>query len=125
MHFGRPRRQGPRFYDWTFVQLDSGDRDHDDPGQRWLLVRRNRSSGELAYHRCFMPHLVPLATLVNVAGRRWSIEERIKTSKGLCSLDQHLVRRWSSWYSWATLAMVAHAFVVVAALTSNTRHPPT
>jgi hypothetical protein len=71
-----------------------------------------------------MPHPVPLAMLVRVAGRRWSIEERIKTSKGLCGLDQHQVRRWRSWYRWATLAMLAHAFLVVAALTSNTRHPP-
>jgi SRSO17 transposase len=116
--------KGHRFYDWAFVQLDPGDHDADDPGQRWLLIRRNRSSGELAYYRCFMPHPVPLATLVTVAGRRWSIEERIKTSKGLCGLDQHQVRRWRSWYRWVTLAMVAHAFLVVAALTSNTRHPP-
>jgi SRSO17 transposase len=116
--------KGHRFYDWAFVQLDPGDSDPDDPGQRWLLVRRNRSSSELAYYRCFMPSPVPLAALVTVAGRRWSIEERIKTSKGLAGLDQHQVRRWCSWYRWATLAMLAHAFLVVAALTSNTRHPP-
>jgi hypothetical protein len=67
---------------------------------------------------------VPLAVLVTVAGRRWSIKERIKTSKGLCGLDAHQVRRWRSWYRWATLAILAHAFLVVAALTSNTRHPP-
>jgi hypothetical protein len=71
-----------------------------------------------------MPRPVPLAVLVRVAGQRWSIEERIKTSKGLCGLDQHQVRRWRSWYRWMTLAMLAHAFLVVAALTSNTRHPP-
>jgi hypothetical protein len=66
----------------------------------------------------------PLAVLVTVAGRRWSIEERIKTSKGLCGLDAHQVRRWRSWYRWATLALLAHASLVVAALTSATRHPP-
>jgi hypothetical protein len=66
----------------------------------------------------------PLAVLVRVAGRRWSIEERIKTSKGLVGLDAHQVRRWRSWYPWATLAMLAHAFLVIAALTQHTRHPP-
>jgi hypothetical protein len=73
-----------------------------------------------------MPRPVPLATLVRVAGRRWSIEERIQTSKGLCGLDQHQVRRWRSWYRWMTLAMLAHAVLVVAALTDHTRHsrPP-
>jgi SRSO17 transposase len=66
---------------------------------------------------------VSLAILVSVAGRRWSIEERIKTSKGLVGLDQHQVRRWRSWYRWTTQAMLAHAFLVVAQ-TNNTRHPP-
>ena len=56
----------------------------------------------------------------------WQIEERFQTGKGLCGLDQHQVRRWRSWYRWMTLAMLAHAFLVVAALTDHTRHsrPP-
>jgi hypothetical protein len=45
--------------------------------------------------------------------------------KGLVGLDQHQVRRWRSWYRWTTLAMLAHAFlVVVAAVTDRIRHPP-
>jgi DDE superfamily endonuclease len=56
--------------------------------------------------------------------RDWTIEERFQTAKGLCGLDQHQVRRWRSWYRWTTLAMLAHAFLVVAALTERTRHPP-
>ena len=67
---------------------------------------------------------MPLAILVRVVGRRWTIEERFQTAKGLCGLDQHQVRRWRSWYRWTTLAMVAHAFLVVAALTDRARHPP-
>jgi hypothetical protein len=59
-----------------------------------------------------------------VAGRRWSIEERIQTGKGLVGLDQHQVRRWRSWYRWATLALLAHVFLVVAAVTQHARHPP-
>jgi SRSO17 transposase len=114
--------KGHRYYDWAFVRLDP--RDPARGGQHWLMIRRHRTTGELAYYRCFMPYPVPLTMLVTVAGRRWSIEERIKTSKGLCGLDAHQVRRWRSWYRWATLAMLAHAFLVVAALTCNTRHPP-
>jgi SRSO17 transposase len=63
-----------RFYDWAFVQLDPGDRGPHDPAQRWLLIRRNRTTGELAFYHCWTPRPVPLATLVTVAGRRWSIE---------------------------------------------------
>jgi hypothetical protein len=53
----------------------------------------------------------------------WRIEERFQTGKGLTGLDQHQVRRWRSWYRWVTLAMLAHAFPVVAALAERTRHP--
>jgi len=42
---------------------------------RWLLVRRNLRTRELAFYRCYSPHHVPLATLVRPAGRRWTIEE--------------------------------------------------
>jgi len=88
--------KGHRYYDWAFIRLDPS-----DPacgGQHWLMIRRNHKTGELAYYRCWMPRPVPLAVLVGVAGRRWVIEERIKTGKGLCGLDQHQVRRWRSWY---------------------------
>ena len=49
---------------------------------------------------------------------------RLQAGKGLCGLDQHQVRRWCSWYRWVTLAMLAYAFLVVAAVTEHTRHPP-
>jgi SRSO17 transposase len=116
--------KGHRYYDWAFIRLDDGDPAPDGQGQRWLLVRRNRTTRELAFYHCWTPRPVPLAILVRVAGRRWTIEERFQTSKGLVGLDQHQVRRWRSWYRWTTLAMLAHAFLVVAALTEQTRHPP-
>jgi hypothetical protein len=49
-----------------------------------------------------------------VAGQRWRIEESFQTAKGLTGLDQHQVRRWTSWHRWTTLAMPAHAFLAVA-----------
>ncbi len=117
--------KGQRYYDWAFLRLD-----HDGPaptgqaGKHWLMVRRNRTTGELAFYRCFTPRPTPLAVLVNVAGRRWTVEESFQTGKGLCGLDQHQVRCWRSWYRWATLAMLAHAFLVVAASTERTQRPP-
>ena len=117
--------KGHRLYDWAFVRLD--DRAchvGGQAGQHWLLIRRNRTTGELAFYRCWTPRPVLLATLVWVAGRRWTIEERFQTGKGLVGLDQHQVRRWRSWYRWMTLAILAHAFLVVAALASQARRPP-
>jgi SRSO17 transposase len=117
--------KGHRYYDWAFIRLD-----HDRPapggqaGQHWLMVRRNQRTGELAFYRCFTPRPTPLARLVRVAGTRWTVEERFQTGKGLVGLDQHQVRRWTSWYRWVTLAMLAHAFLVVAAVTERSCRPP-
>jgi hypothetical protein len=42
----------------------------------------------------------------------------------LLAWTQHQVRRWRSWYRWVTLAVLAYAFLVVAAATQHARHPP-
>jgi hypothetical protein len=52
------------------------------------------------------------------------VEEAFQAGKGLCGLDQHQVRRWCSWYRWVTLAMLAYAFLVVAAVIEHARHSP-
>ncbi len=74
----------------------------------------NDATGELAYLRCYSPHSVTLHSLVTVAGQRWRIEESFQAAKGLAGIDQHQVRRWTSWHRWTTLAMLAHAFLAVA-----------
>src|SRR5512132_4061540 len=67
--------KGHRLYDWAFVRLDHGDpAPGGQAGQRWLLIRRNRTTRELAFYHCWTPRPVLLATLVRVAGRRWRIE---------------------------------------------------
>ena len=110
--------KGHRYYDWAWITINDS-----SPGCRWLLIRRNRRSGELAFYRCYAPQQVPLATLVKVAGRRWTIEENFQAGKGLTGLDEHQVRRWTSWYRWATLAMLASAFLTIAASTEHARSP--
>ena len=103
---------GPRLYSWAWFRLlPEDDTDH---GVHHLLIRRNDTTGEHAYLRCYSPRPVPLHTLVTVAGQRWRIEESFQAAKGLVGLDQHQVRRWKSWHRWTTLAMLAHAFLVVA-----------
>jgi len=113
--------KGERFYSWAFIAIDpehdADEVEHDvrpETGEHLLLIRRNDSTGELAYHRCYTPRQVPLPVLVHVAGQRWRIEESFQTGKGLTGLDHHQVRRWTSWHRWTTLAMLAHAFLVVA-----------
>jgi hypothetical protein len=119
--------KGDRFYRWAFIAIHADhDDDGDEPGtgEHLLLIRRNDTTGELAYHHCYTPPQVPPTALVWVAGQRWRIEESFQTGKGLTGLDQHQVRRWTSWHRWSTLAMLAHAFLVVA--TADQRdHTPT
>jgi SRSO17 transposase len=110
--------KGHRYYDWALIDVAD-----DRPGHRHLLVRRNRNSGELAFYRCYSAAPVPLATLVRVAGRRWTVEETFQAAKGLAGLDEHQVRRWTSWHRWVTLAMLAHAFLTAATAHEHDHHP--
>jgi SRSO17 transposase len=50
---------------------------------------------------------------VRVAGRRWSIEAGFESAKGEVGLDQYEVRKWASWHRHITLALLAHAYLVV------------
>jgi SRSO17 transposase len=114
--------KGRRWYGWSRLPLGTAGA---PPGwQRWLLVRRSLRTGELAFYVCAGPAGLPLVALVRVAGARWRVEEAFQAGKGLCGLDSHQVRRWRSWYRWVTLAMLAYAFLVVAAATQRARHPP-
>jgi SRSO17 transposase len=110
--------KGHRYYDWAWITISDS-----APGCRWLLIRRNRRTRELAFYRCYAPQPVPLAALVKVAGLRWTIEENFQAGKGLAGLDEHQVRRWTSWYRWATLAMLASAFLTIAAAAEHARAP--
>ena len=114
--------KGRRWYGWARLPLAS--KGAPCGWQRWLLVRRSLRTGELAYYVCAGPAGLPLVALVRVAGSRWRVEEAFQAGKGLCGLDQHQVRRWCSWYRWVTLAMLAYAFLVVAAVPEHARQPP-
>ncbi|MFF0001088.1 IS701 family transposase [Streptomyces avermitilis] len=74
--------KGDRFYDSALADIAD-----DRPGHRRLLVRRNRSSGELSFCRSYSAARAPLVTLVEVAGRRWAVEETFQSSKGLAGLE--------------------------------------
>ncbi|WP_455771950.1 hypothetical protein [Streptomyces lavendulae] len=51
------------------------------------------------------------------------MEETFQASKGLTGLDEHQVRRWTSWHWWVTLAMLAHAFLTVTAAAERRDRP--
>jgi SRSO17 transposase len=102
--------KGRRLYDWTRIQLAA-------PATagmaRWLLVRRSRRDGELAFYACSGPAGTSLVGLVRVAGTRWAVEEGFEQAKGEVGLDHYEVRKWPGWYRHITLALLAHAFLAV------------
>ena len=110
--------KGERLYDWALI-----DDVADGSGVRWVLLRRNRTTGELVFYRCYAPAPVPLTRLVLVAGRRWRVEVSFAQGKGLAGLDEPQMRTWTSWYRWSLLVMVAYAFVAVCRLAELGRYP--
>ena len=69
--------KGHRWYDWAWVTISNP-----GPGHRYLLIRRNPSTGELAFSHCYSPQRVTLAALVKVAGLRWTIEGELPGRQG-------------------------------------------
>jgi SRSO17 transposase len=102
--------KGRRLYDWSWVDLTVPAA----AGYKWwLLVRRSRRDGELAFYACYGPGDTSLVGLVRVAGLRWAIENGFQQTKNEVGLDHYEVRRWPGWYRHITLALLAHAFLVV------------
>ncbi|WP_425569990.1 IS701 family transposase [Promicromonospora umidemergens] len=116
--------KGRRWYSWAVLELEP---EPDGPdlgsGHHALLVRRNDTTGELAWYRCWTPRHVAIGDLVHVAGRRWTVEENFQAAKSHAGLDEHQVRRWDSWHRWTTLAMLGHALLTVLAVTMNDVEP--
>ncbi|GHE64724.1 hypothetical protein GCM10017771_88320 [Streptomyces capitiformicae] len=108
--------KGPRYYDWAWVHIGSDSHRH-------LLIRRNRTTGEVAFYLCWSPATVTLAELVRVAGVRWSVEESFQAAKSQVGLDHYQARHWTSWHRHITLAMLALAFLTALAASSAPERP--
>jgi SRSO17 transposase len=110
--------KGERCYDWAWVHEHTDT----DGGVHSLLIRRG-SDGEWAFYRCWTPQPVPLATLITVAGRRWSIEETFQAAKTHVGLDHYQCRGWKAWHRFTLLAMIALAILVIAAIQDHPDQP--
>ncbi|WP_436838830.1 hypothetical protein [Nonomuraea cavernae] len=110
--------KGPRWYAWAWARIDEKATD----GYRWLLIRRNLTTGELAFYRCYAPTRQSLMALVKIAGIRWAVEESFQAAKGQVGLDHYQVRGWTAWHRHITLAMLALAILtaIAAAQPPNT-----
>jgi SRSO17 transposase len=94
--------KGQRWHAWAWLSTASA-RHH-------LLIRRHLTTGELAFHYCYLPQGQPvsLSRLVRGAGLRWPAEEDFEFGKDCFGLDQSQVRLYT--------AIARHTVLVMAAL---------
>ena len=109
--------KGDRLYDWARLRLT---RLQQPPWEHWLLVRRScKDPTDLAYYVVFGPDWTTLATLAQVAGRRWAIEECFEVAKQEVGLADYEIRSWHGWYRHITLAMLALGFLAALRVKLN------
>jgi SRSO17 transposase len=105
--------KGERLYEWACIALPNSDRTQQQAG-RWLLMRRSiEDPNEYAYYLAYGPAETLVHELIQIAGRRWSIEDSFEAAKGEVGLDEYEVRKWDGWHRHMTLCLLAHAFLVV------------
>jgi len=94
--------KGARWYGWAWLATTSP--------RHYLLIRRHRVTGELAFHYCYVPEgqVVSLSRLIRAAGLRWPAEESFEFGKGCFGLDQSQVGLYT--------AIIRHTVLVMAAL---------
>jgi SRSO17 transposase len=101
--------KGARWYAWAWLATISA--------RHYLLIRRHRATGELAFHYCHVPQGQPLSLsrLIRAAGLRWPAEENFQFSKGCFGLDQSQVRRYTAIARHTVLVMAALAICAITA----------
>jgi len=113
--------KGPRVYDWAAAKYGAPT----EKGLvRWLLIRRNIKTMELAYYLCAAPKRNTAKDLAIAAGRRWAIEVGFETAKQETGLDEYEVRSWDGWHRHITLSMFALAFLTVVRSAAASRKQP-
>jgi SRSO17 transposase len=114
--------KGERWYAWAWLGTACP--------RHCLLIRRHLSSGELAFHYCYVPtgHAVCKTRLIRAAGLRWPTEENFEFGKDCFGLDQSQVRLYAAIARHTVLVMAALAICAVTAALlrgrTDTQAPP-
>jgi len=120
--------KGPRLHDWCYLELadleaeDFNDENH-GVWTRELLIRRNIADGDLAYFTTWCQTGTSIATLVNVEGQRWAIEDSLETAKNEFGLDHNETRSWHGWHRHVSLVMLAFAMMAAIRHQANRQIP--
>ncbi len=109
--------KGERAYAWAWLATTSP--------RHYLLIRKHRVTGEVAYHYCWVPpgQPVTLMTLVRVACLRWPVEEGFEFGKDHFGLDHSQVRLYTALLRHIVLTLAALAVCAVTAAHAKTHAP--
>jgi SRSO17 transposase len=109
--------KGERAYAWAWLSTTSAG--------HYLLIRKHLTTGELAYHYCYVPHGQPvtLMTLVRVACLRWPVEEGFEFGKDHFGLDHSQVRLYTALLRHIVLTLAALAVCAVNAAQAKPTPP--
>jgi SRSO17 transposase len=118
---------GPRVYDWAYVEL--ADLDAQAQGYsgshglwtRGLLIRRSITDDACAFFATWCPTGTGIDTLVAVEGSRWAIEDSFETAKTEFGLDHNESRSWHGWHRHVSLVMLA--FAMLASIRHHANRP--
>jgi SRSO17 transposase len=121
--------EGPRLHDWAYLELadlEAAEYDDDLSGlwTRGLLIRRSVADGELAFFSTWCPAGTGIATLVEVEGHRWAIEDGFETAKNELGLAHNETRSWHGWHRHVSLVMLAFAMLAAIRRRANEGPPP-
>jgi SRSO17 transposase len=104
-----PGSKGHRWYAWAWAATISP--------RHYLLIRRHRLTGELAFCYCYVPEgqAASLSQLIRAAGLRWPVEESFQFSKECFGPGQSQVRLYTAIARHTVLVMAAPAISAVTA----------
>ncbi|MEV4084249.1 hypothetical protein ACGFJC_51240 [Nonomuraea fuscirosea] len=107
--------KGERTYAWAWIATAGT--------THYRLVRKHRTTGELAFCYCFVPEGQPvtLPRLIAAAGLRWPVEESLEAGKSLFGLDESQVRLYEALLRNLVLVMAALAVCVTSAAAARHR----
>jgi hypothetical protein len=114
--------KGERWYAWAQIATNHP--------RHTVLVRRHLTTGELAFHYCFVPvgQVVSMARLIRAAGLRWPVEEGFEFAKDYFGLDQCQARLYTAIARHTVLVMAALAICALTAAhlrrRTDTQAPP-